>query len=323
MLRALLLASLIISFAVAEASAQTTPARTDSFSSLAGGRSIIIVDESGVETTGRLLRLTDDELAISTGGRDRTFARQQVAAVYERGDSVKNGAIIGVLTGAALGFAGGTQSTCGDFWTGLHSCSLNEKVRNGIGSAVLVSGLGAAIGAGIDALKTGRRTLYQRGEAFSIESFSHHLGERTVSVIDDSGYDIRGRLLLFTPDTVTVEVNGREMVIERKNVAAVYERGNSVKKGMIIGLLSGPALGLAAAATDGPSAEVAIFSVIISAMGVGVGAAIDAMIPGKRLIYKRGGDEANGAPSNRAPIAIAISPSLSRGRLGMSTSVSW
>jgi hypothetical protein len=117
------------------------------------------------------------------------------------------------------------------------------------------------------------------------ENFSGLLGGRTVSVIDDSGRETTGRLLLFTQDTLTMKVNGGDVVFDRKNVAAVFERGNSVKKGLIIGALSGPALGLVALATDGPSAELAVGTLIFSAIGVGVGVAVDAMIPGKRLVY--------------------------------------
>jgi len=162
MLHPIPLALLISLIAITNVAAQTAPTGTEGFGSLAGRQAVIIVDDAGVETTGRLLRLSVDELTISAGGRDRTFARRDVAAIYKRGDSMKNGAGIGGLSGAALGFLAGTQSTCGDFWTGLHSCSVGEKVANGMFGAAIIGAVGAAIGVGIDAIVIGRTVLYER-----------------------------------------------------------------------------------------------------------------------------------------------------------------
>lgn len=122
------------------------------------------------------------------------------------------------------------------------------------------------------------------------ESFSGLLGGRTVSVIDDSGWETTGRLLLFTPDALTMDVNGGEVVIERKNVTAVFERGNSVRKGLLIGLATGPALWVAAQASgDAGNPEDAIVVLFLSAIGAGAGTLVDAMIPGKRLVYAKEG----------------------------------
>jgi hypothetical protein len=123
------------------------------------------------------------------------------------------------------------------------------------------------------------------------DSFGGLAGGRTLSVIDESGFEWTGRLLLFTPDTLTLDVNGGEVLLDRKNVQAVYERGNSAKKGFLIGLASGPALALAAVATGDPSpdGELAVGAVVVSALGAAIGAAVDAMIPGKRLVYAKEG----------------------------------
>ena len=172
MLHAILLASVISLFAITDVSAQTAPTTTEGFGKLVGGQSLIVVDDSGVETTGRLLRLTADELTISAAGRDRTFQRRDIAAIYKRGDSKKNGAVIGVLSGAVLGFVAGTQDTCGDFWTGARSCSAGEKVAHGAFGATIIGGLGAAIGVGIDALIVGRTVLYQRPKTSSSRGFT-------------------------------------------------------------------------------------------------------------------------------------------------------
>lgn len=119
------------------------------------------------------------------------------------------------------------------------------------------------------------------------------LGGKTLSVIDDSGFDFRGRLVTFNADTVTLRVNGQDRTFDRKNVAAIYERGNSVKKGIILGALTGPVLA-AAALTSGDDLtadELGFGIMIFSGLGILGGAAIDALIPGKRLLYRRPGAE--------------------------------
>lgn len=119
------------------------------------------------------------------------------------------------------------------------------------------------------------------------DSFSDLAGRPTITVVDESGRETKGRLLLFTPDALTMAVNGQDIVFDRQKLSAVYAHGNSVKKGMIIGVLSGPAL-LAAAAISGDSIDEAYAiagAVIFSAIGFGVGTAIDAMIPGHSLVY--------------------------------------
>ena len=120
------------------------------------------------------------------------------------------------------------------------------------------------------------------------EGFRGFTAGRTVSIIDRSGSTTTGRLLFATPDTLTVAANGDAVVFDQKSVAAVFEQGTSVKKGLLLGLASGPVLGVAALLTNdvpGAEGEIALAAVMFSAIGAAIGTAIDAMIPGKRLIY--------------------------------------
>jgi hypothetical protein len=57
---ALLLASLIGLCASSEVSAQTTSTSSEGFAGLDAGRTVIVVDDLGVKTTGRLLLFTPD-----------------------------------------------------------------------------------------------------------------------------------------------------------------------------------------------------------------------------------------------------------------------
>jgi hypothetical protein len=134
------------------------------FSGLQGIRpSIIVIDEAGKETRGRLLRFDPESLTMMTAaGLESTFARRDVTRVYERGDSLKNGMMIGLATGAAIGIAAGVSGTdCGGFFERVRSCTGGEKARLGAIGGAVFGALGLGVGAGIDALMTGRRLVYE------------------------------------------------------------------------------------------------------------------------------------------------------------------
>jgi hypothetical protein len=83
--------------------------------------------------------------------------------VYERGDALRNGTLIGLLAGAAFGIASGVSGTdCGGYFERARPCTAGEKARLALVFGGSFGAIGAGIGAGIDPLKTGRRLLYQR-----------------------------------------------------------------------------------------------------------------------------------------------------------------
>jgi hypothetical protein len=147
--------------ATVQASAQT-PRVADDFSALAGtGPSIVVLDDAGKETKGRLVRFDPQSFTMTAGGRDLTFDRQHVTRVYQRGDPLKNGMLIGLVTGAAIGFAGGVSiSDCGFFVP--QPCSARTKARVGAVLGGMLGAIGLGIGVATDALITGRRLIYER-----------------------------------------------------------------------------------------------------------------------------------------------------------------
>lgn len=148
----------ISAVATPAAQAQSTASGADDFSALMGTRSsIIVIDDAGKETRGRLLRADRESLTMTAAGRELTFERQQVTSVYERGDSLKNGMYIGLVTGAAVGIAAGVSSDCGGFFV-RRACTAGDTAR----LAAVGSALGMGVGLGIDALRTGRRLVYDR-----------------------------------------------------------------------------------------------------------------------------------------------------------------
>ena len=86
---------------------------------------VYVRTKSGADIQGRFVRASTQALVMSgLDGREVTLTVEEVMFVWRRGDSLRNGAIIGALVGVA-GAVGG-QSTCSD-------CS--AEVAAGIGSA--------------------------------------------------------------------------------------------------------------------------------------------------------------------------------------------
>ena len=124
----------------AAAAQQTRPARQ--------GDEIVVQTDAGGEVRGRLIELTPDSLAILAGGGRMDLPLARVARIDSLRDSVANGAAIG---GLALGVW--CAFVCGQGLDGGDSLPL---------TVVMSAGLGAVIGAGIDAGHKGRTPIYIR-----------------------------------------------------------------------------------------------------------------------------------------------------------------
>jgi len=124
----------------------------------------------------------------------------------------------------------------------------------------------------------------------------------TVFVRNKDGLNTTGKFLAFSPDALVLVVNGEERRIERASILRVQTR-DSLKNGAIIGAVTGLVLGsLTAGIADCTSSSGAngcpglrlSFLAFSVATYTGLGAGIDALIPGRTTIY--------GAP-NASPIA--------------------
>jgi hypothetical protein len=94
------------------ASAQR-PAR--SFQELQGrvntGDTVYVIDESDRETSGQMTALSDVSLVLTFEGARREFVERAVRRIERRRrDSVRNGLLIGLGTGALVGFLGGRSA---------------------------------------------------------------------------------------------------------------------------------------------------------------------------------------------------------------------
>jgi hypothetical protein len=67
-----------------------------------GLRTVFLTDLQGAEHRGRLIRVAPEEVVLLGTAGERTFTRSEIALIETRGDSLKNGALIGASVGVAL-----------------------------------------------------------------------------------------------------------------------------------------------------------------------------------------------------------------------------
>ena len=139
------------------------------FHALTPGMAVTLATHSTNEMQGRVLAVSADELTVDAAGSVRTFPRGEVDAIFENGDSIKNGALSGLLAGAVGGFtAGAAKDDCdhtpvenGIRYHPLFDCSADEKIVHGLVIGALAGTAGAVIGGVIDKAIDGRRLVYR------------------------------------------------------------------------------------------------------------------------------------------------------------------
>ncbi len=115
---------------------------------------VYVLDDAGVETTGKLLRIDPDAVVLLVGGTERRVEAPHVRRIDKRGDSLKNGAWVGAVIGAAFGALGAGLSDCA-------GANPSGGCAGDRAALFLIStGTYAACGAAIDALVVGRTRLY-------------------------------------------------------------------------------------------------------------------------------------------------------------------
>lgn len=155
------------------ASAQPAPGVANDLSGVDGARKIAVVDAAGRETTGRLLRVSPESLTLEVEGRERVFQRLDIDTVHGVGDPLKNGMLLGLLTGGTLGIVGGAVGTeCGGFFTEVRTCTASEKAQLGAVFGAILGGVGLGLGALVDALISRHTLLYARPARPGATAFS-------------------------------------------------------------------------------------------------------------------------------------------------------
>ena len=111
---------------------------------------------TGEEISGRLLKLGPDVLQILVKGQHQEISFEQVLQVDREGDSLKNGAIIGAVV-------------LGAWCTVICGQGLDDASQLPVAVAVN-AGIGALIGAGLDASSKHWTTIYRKPSAAAAPS---------------------------------------------------------------------------------------------------------------------------------------------------------
>ena len=120
------------------------------------GDTITVREAGGVETTGKVESLSSTSLLLNAAGTRRELREPDVTEILQRRqDSLGNGALLGLVIGAATG---------GTFLAVV--CSREDEdcggAREVLAFVGVYAGIGTGIGVGFDALIVGRQVVYQK-----------------------------------------------------------------------------------------------------------------------------------------------------------------
>ena len=119
---------------------------------------VYVTDPTGREIKGKLVSWNGSTIVIRAGGTDRTFGPGEMVRVDLRGDSLKNGALIGAGFGLFMGAVSSGIADCPGRGGG--GCAGAR-----VGFTLLGTAFYAAIGTAFDALIPGRTPLWHAGSS--------------------------------------------------------------------------------------------------------------------------------------------------------------
>jgi hypothetical protein len=120
------------------------------------GDAVSLIDTNGSEVRGRVAGVGASSLRIATRQSEREWPAQAIWQIRRNGDSLRNGTLIGLTIGGAIGVVGGLA------WASLLHNEGHGAMSGFLFLAGVGAGGGAAMGAGFDALIRDRRLIYQR-----------------------------------------------------------------------------------------------------------------------------------------------------------------
>ena len=122
---------------------------------------IYVTDEAGRQTEGKLLGLEPQALVMLVNGVEQRFDAARVRRIDRRGDSLKNGALIGAGAGVVFGLLAALGSDCPEDFGG--SCPGTRATFFAL-STIAYTGLGA----GVDAMIVGRTRMFETGRSTAV-----------------------------------------------------------------------------------------------------------------------------------------------------------
>jgi hypothetical protein len=274
---------------------------------------LLVEDQSGVKTSGRLTRLTLDEIALQTDAGEKRFARDAVRAVALRGHPLRNGALIGAAVFAVLG--------------AVANCSHEGNDACVAVGSLAAAPIGAGVGLAVGALVPRMRTIYRApespapppgpraaggGHAGLLEDLGLRVNlDDQLRVEDPSGGRTSGRLTRLTANDITILTGAGEKHFTRDTVRQVAVRHHPLRMGVLIGAGVGAVAGAIAGCTGEDREECADAPIMVGALGAGVGLAVGALTHTTRVVYPE------------AQTRTALWPMISHDAVGIGLSRSW
>ena len=123
------------------------------------GQTVEILDDQQRTIRGKVAALSLESISLVVDGKATEIYIDHISRIVRRGDSVWNGALIGLAAGAATGFLAVSSGSCDPRAWG--PCF--DEPRFVAAVTLLFGGVGAGVGAGVDALIRRERVVYQRG----------------------------------------------------------------------------------------------------------------------------------------------------------------
>jgi len=146
--------STLFALQVAGSAPVQTPVAAAPLIKAEGLPTVYLTDLRGAEYRGQLVRVDPAEVVLLGEKGERIFKRSDIVQIEKRGDSLKNGAIIG----AAIGLLGGVGALA------VSDCpGYQQNSCGGARAAYFLTAMGVytLIGTGIDAAIQGRTVIYR------------------------------------------------------------------------------------------------------------------------------------------------------------------
>ena len=200
---------------------------------------IYVADESGRETAGRLVTLTDTSLVIDTGSGHQRFEAAEVTRIQRTGDSLKSGAIVGALAGGAIALTFALRDDgCGAVLDRSQFVIVQKTSCPGAKTAAVLTyaGLGSAVGTAFDAAVSGRAVLWEAPKSRNGPNTAASLevvgfGLSTWYVVDHAGRETAGKMVSLTDSSVILDIGTGHQTFTPEQLTRIERRGDSLRDG--------------------------------------------------------------------------------------------
>jgi hypothetical protein len=277
------------------------------------GDEIFVTDRTGVQTGGRVLHLSPEELTLLVDKQERVIPSSGIGRIEKR-DSFWNGMLIGAVPAALIG-AGVAGFECSPH------CSRDVPL------GMLVYGaIGTGIGALIDASVRGYavvdgpplgppNALTDPAPVTSLDDLWMRVRQGdTVHVVTPSGQHVKGKFIQVSDAFVTLRISGKNRQIPSSDVLRVTRAGNRHRSGALAGAAIFGTLGLVSSAACSGSGCGNPLGVAMAMGSVGAlwGAVIGAAIPKHPTVYE-----------SAAGPTVRVTSMIGAGRVGVAVSATF